>query len=847
MAAQKPQQSSFWTSSEALTGWRLAGLLLASAVLMLLTVERLLAEDYNFVGNNADMAAGWVPQFRFVRAWMASGLTPWWNPDQLLGARNMQGVLHPYSVLSLLQSCFPSYDKGLDYSLAFLAVFCGVSAVWLFNRLGFCALASLLSGLMLASTGTVMAQLYSGHLGIYTCLCLTPLLMLTTWMALRHSRIHWSLPAALATGAIFCGGSLQGAYIAVWLNSVFFLIQAALGSAQEVPAPTLWGVPDQQPRSGLLLAPVPARQRAQETLFTLLKLLLIYAFGGLLSTHYWQLALSSGPLAGLDLYEPDIFTYTAPPISLLNILIPHFFLGAGDVYNWTGWPQWEGQPGMGPTCLLLGLFGVLARPRKELLLPGLVLAVGTLLALGRSSPFFPLYAHLDPLIGRLEVPSRMYFVTNFGLALLAAYGIESLVKLDWGAKGFTRQFFLRLAWISSGLWIASYYIDGTQGFWLAFVDHLQRGYNFQQATPVDPAEYYVLSWTRFSAAVILTLIFVYVLLRAPLKFRKIAIPLLVALDINRFIVPLANLRPISDFRLPSILLELISEKKLDGKVCNLFESSWNGAFGLELRRPEWNAESALHHPETAWLVEAWLRLQRDLPPGQDTANLPSPLQRALGVRIYVHTREFLENLKTRQAFGGGNTFQVENQPWQVTSDEKGRAGAYLSRSTMPVVSPAGMLGKLKTDPAAFDSNLNFLDAAAYRQLAKELTAPEWHGPAYQLRAGVSEQISVVKEVPTMLEIQCVLKSPAMLILNQAWDEDWHVTVDDREQTCFPCQMGLNRGVLVNSGPHQVRFFFVPRELAASRRRSWLTLVACLCYTVMIGGFTFLYQKMFRPE
>lgn len=818
-----------------------AWLLLISISLLLSVVRRFFTADFNFVGNNFDMVVRWVPEFRFSRAWQSSGSNPWWNCDLLLGISNLEGPTNPYSALSQLQRFFNSYEKGLDYSLALLTIFCGLGSIWLLRMLGCRPLSALVGGAALAGAGTVASQLYAGHLALYCCLCLIPVLLSLTFLALRKSRIHWCLLPSLVMAAVVCSGSLQGVYIAVWLNSFFFLALCLIGSPEPVQAPTVWTLKSSRRRPGLFYTPVPAVQKRKELAYTALKLILIYLLGGMLSSHFWiPQALHGAPP---ELLSDPAYTlsHSAPAVSWLTLLIPHVFVGVGSHPNWTGWPHWEGQPGLVSSTLPLMLLAVCGRSRRNLLLPTLLVLAGGLLGLGVKMPLFGLYNRLDPLLGQLEVPSRMLFIANFGLALYMAVGLEHLVDSGWKLEGMDLVLIRRLAWITGTVWVVSFYLDGSQAFWQALLEHLQRGFNYKVDQLVDPQEYYVLLWSRLSAVCILWLAFAYLLLRAPLRFRMAGLSLLILLDILRFNLPFINLRPVTEFLPPAPLVAVIEEKKLEGKVCNLMDASWNGAFGLRLRHSEFGGALADRQPAIGDLLKLAERLDKGFQ--RDT---PSPLYRSLGVGLYVHLPEFLDSQSIRKHFVGCSTFRVDGEDWQLASDPKPRKEIYLSRSAAIGLSQVSLLKGLQSDPRVLESNLNFMDAPNYHQLGQELSGPEFR-QAHQLPEQVRERIAVTQRLPNLVEAQCILGAPAMVILNEAWDSDWEVRVDGFKRYCFPCQMGLNRGVLVGPGDHKIQFSYQPLGLLGSRRDSWITLVVSLLLATAVGFWTLLYSRLLATE
>jgi hypothetical protein len=82
-------------------------------------------------------------------------------------------------------------------------------------------------------------------------------------------------------------------------------------------------------------------------------------------------------------------------------------------------------------------------------------------------------------------------------------------------------------------------------------------------------------------------------------------------------------------------------------------------------------------------------------------------------------------------------------------------------------------------------------------------APRDEAPA---AAGVSGQVRVVHYAPESVELEVEARTPAALVLNDAWYGGWSATVDGQPTPILPANV-LVRGVRVPAGTHRVSFSY----------------------------------------
>lgn len=817
----------FWTTERNLSAREWLRVLTVALALGLYMFRRLLHPHYQFVGNDSDITSTWLPCFRFLRnGWMQGDGSAWWNPYELFGQAHLSGPSQPSSLLSLLQMVVVSPEKGLDHALWALGIFFVLTTTaWLINW-RFSPLAATLTGLMVAGTGTVVLQMFAGHLGLYAALCLTSALALSLQWGLTRAGIYSLFPASLVTAALIACGDSQGTYMALWVVTCLFLARAALGSPDPIPAPTLLlrgKAP--APRPGHLLAPVEARLRAQEFFYVIVKLALAGLVGGLLATIYWFPALAAGADPGLDGLQEGALTYSASPFCLLTLVIPHFFLGPGTMYSWSSWSAWEGQPGVGVAPLCLALLGIALRPRRDLWLPTILAGASLLLALGGATPFYSLYTRVDPIMAHLPVPSRMYFGLNIALALFLAWAIDALTACHWTLPRRLTAYSWRATAMLWGLWLVSYFFDGSFELWQLFLQKVRAGME-----PIPGQDFYVLTWTRFSMTCLIALALTYALTRLRQPLRGPAVIVLLLLEITRFNFAFSNFRLNSELVPSPALTKITQEKRSGGKILNLFAPLYAGYFGLE-KIGEWDPGLAISHPEVMELLQSATKGPANEPPLQ--LEHSCWLNRILGIEFYCHSKATLKQPGISQLYEG-ELFTPDNEDWTLIRDAKCRPLVYLSRTSEPAAGVWQMAQRWRQNPTSREQNWNFLDPQAYANWDEMTRQRGWQSQSYPVAKGAQERLTLEKRSNESIQIYCHLLSPATVIVNEAWSPDWVVTVDGEEEECLPCQLGYNRGVTVDAGAHLVVFQYRPKNVTWARRQSWIALV--LSSLIVVFGF-----------
>ncbi len=331
------------------------------------------------------------------------GIIPLWNPYAFCGTpflANLQStVLYPLNTLFLITGA----RHGFGISAILHLILGGVFMYALLRTMALSVSASLLGALVLMFNGWTVAWLEYPTLSLWVFMWL-PALLLCYEYALRQPRSHWSVLCALLVGMQFLGGHLQ--------ISAYVLIAFALYVLVRVIA-----------RHGHQAS----RTRAIGIAVTALSLGVALAAAQLLPTI--ELARQSGRVA----HGAGAAMQTAFPLSHFILYLVPNFLGNPVDYNYWGFVRdqsafnfFETACYVGVLPLFLAAFAFTGRRLWQLWFFAALTLFAFLAAVG--SPVYLLMYYLAPGFRELAGLGRVLCLAAFGLAGLAAIGLDALLE-----------------------------------------------------------------------------------------------------------------------------------------------------------------------------------------------------------------------------------------------------------------------------------------------------------------------------------------------------------------------------------------------------------------------------------
>lgn len=382
---------------------------------------RVVSGDVYQPADGGDLVSFLYPTYRFAAAQLQQGVLPLWNPTLYAGAPFIgdiqAGFLYiPNLILLLLWPDFP-YPVMQWLAIGHL-YWAGLGMYVLLrtwhgpNGLPVSRMAALFGALAFTFCDPLLIHL--GNLNLIAVLSWLPWIVATYHLALYHRSLRWAAVAGfLFAFATFAGHAQSTIYIGL------ILALYTLGH---------WGLKANVWRSTGQLRRV-----------TLPQVIAVLQYP-LITATITALLTAPVVLPALELArytERNTFTYqdtvafSLAPTQAIGLLTPGFF-GHGPALHWSLWSRVE-TPYAGVVTLVLAVAAlVLAKPalRQRLWVWVLIAGAGFVTALGIYAIVHGLLTVLVPLFEQFRAPARSLVLWTFGLAVLAAIGLD-VIRSQW--------------------------------------------------------------------------------------------------------------------------------------------------------------------------------------------------------------------------------------------------------------------------------------------------------------------------------------------------------------------------------------------------------------------------------
>ena len=386
-----------------------AALLLLALVVLAFFWPLILAGQWIPRGGG-DLVSFLWPMVRFAARSLRAGLVPLWDPHLHSGvpfvADNQSGVFYPLNLLAFALFGEPSY--GVMEALAVFHVWLAGACMFALARgLDLRRPAALVGAIAFALSDLFVTHV--GNLNLNATAAWLPLLLLLTHRALTCGSPGW----AAGAGAVLAVAALAGhGQMLLFLASalvLYLLYRLAVdwrrGYRWELRTLGLMALVVAVGVGGAALTLLPAREMAAHT--------------------------GRGHLP----YD-EATRYSLPPRALIGLLAPGFY-GRGVTGFWGGWDRVEvGYAGVATLVLAAAAIAAhlrshlarLKNPQPQTSFPAgffaLLVVLALLLALGRYTPLYSLLYRYAPTFDQVRAPARLILLADFGLAALAAYGLD---------------------------------------------------------------------------------------------------------------------------------------------------------------------------------------------------------------------------------------------------------------------------------------------------------------------------------------------------------------------------------------------------------------------------------------
>lgn len=397
-----------------------------------------------------DAIAQFYPWRVFYAKWMGQGIIPLWNPHQFCGtpflANGQSAVLYPLNLLFLIFDPITAFTVYAALHLFLAAAF----TYLLLRELGCGELGGIVGGITFAFCAFMVRWLeLPTFVGAAVWL---PLSLFLVHRSVERRSVFYAMLSGLAIALAFLAGHLQIAFYVLFASVLWWLwelVQARRsdGRAAVLPRVIVPGV-----ACLLILGLIASAQ--------LLPSLELgrnsHRAGGPTAEGYdWFIGNSLKPYHLITAFVPDF--YGSPAAS--NFMLLGRLDNTRHVASAADYMEYGMYAGVLPLILALTALGSIRKPNVVFfaLLSGLALA----LALGTPLNWF--FYRVVPGFSSLGGPNRILLLYLFGIAALAAFGIDWLVGCSsarirlLGRERQPEKVALFAAYVVAGLAFAAFY------------------------------------------------------------------------------------------------------------------------------------------------------------------------------------------------------------------------------------------------------------------------------------------------------------------------------------------------------------------------------------------------------
>lgn len=392
--------------------------------------------------GGGDLVSFLWPMYRFSARSLHSGEIPLWNPHLYSGAPfvadNQSSVFYPINLLVFILFGEPTY-KVLEGLVVFHIWLAGANMLALLRGLGLKRPAAVFGGVAFALSDLFVTHI--GNLNLNATMAWMPLLLLFTHRALAGEGRR-AANYAMGAGAVLAIAALAG-------HGQMLLLMGLALAGYVVYRLTIEGLSHKwQVTSGKK----QPKRLLQACLLAALIVLIGMSGAALALLPAREMAEHTG--RGRLTYE-EATVYSLPPQALVGLLAPGFY-GRSATGFWGDWDRVEVGYAGAATMVLAVTGAILActswaarskvlgsgsrvsptcnlkqdnmKPRFPMGFFALLTIFGFALAMGKYTPLYGLLYRYVPVFDQVRVPARMIVLADFGLAALAAYGLDRLLR-----------------------------------------------------------------------------------------------------------------------------------------------------------------------------------------------------------------------------------------------------------------------------------------------------------------------------------------------------------------------------------------------------------------------------------
>jgi hypothetical protein len=724
---------------------------LALGAIVLVTVgffwQLLFTPNTYMPAGGGDLASFLYPVYHYAARSLKRGIIPLWNPYLYGGAPFVgdiqSGLFYPVNLLVfllVLELTYPVMEL-MAVSHFFLA------GAFMYLCLRYLEPQTQMN--RLAALGGAIAFMFSdlfithfGNLNMIAVAAWLPLIFLFYHRAMLERRLSRAAWAGLFFGIANLAGHIQ--------ITLFIALALTLYTAYQIVAAT---------------APFSILHSLLSPLFYLV-LTVAVALGVSAFVLLPSYEMASHTLrAALDYGQASM--YSLAPGQLIGLLAPNFF-GRDPRHFWSPWERVEvGYIGILP--LVLALVAVLLRRQKLVrFLLGLAV-VSLLLALGGYSILHGWLYRWVPGFEGLRAPARFVYLTDFGLAMLAALGLDALLRpLQPGQRAVYRRLLKTASWVAVGTALLAVPFG-----YFAILD----------AQSKDAVVFWRVSMAVDSVVLFLLFLAASVAILWMRGYRWLRKNTLGLLAVGLIAVDLASTGAYVDLGQHDPTLGFHHPTAVE------FLEADSDYYRIDTRTDVWE----LWQPDLSLLHGV-----------QDVWGVVNPLTLADYNRYWEHMGSrsaLLYDFLNAKYVVGSKGVALDWEKFVPVFDGDPQVNIYLNTRAFPRAFLVHQARIAADHEEAFD--------LIHKPDFDPATAVVLEGAGGGvLPASEAETVSIVSYQPNEILLDVTVAAPGYLVLSEIYYPGWRAYVDDREEVIQRANYTF-RAIHLEPGSHQVRFLFAP--------------------------------------
>ena len=383
---------------------------LSVAAIVLLTATLAMFGNTLFLSNDRIISQGGTDTFSLFIYWrdfgfsqLKQGNLPLWNPHLFSGMPALgqfhAALLYPLNWIYL----FLPLVKAINISIALHVFLIGMFMyLWVASR-GLHPVACLTAAFMVMFSGANFMHIFAGHLIDICTMTWAPLIFLTVDRLFHRPSLGWHLLGIIAVSMQILAGHPQYVYYTAITVMLY---------------------------TGLSL------RHQNHPVYRVLSVACIYIAGIAMTAIQLISGIEAAREAvrstGVSYQFASMFAY--PPENLISLITPFFY---GDIKTLPYWGRaylWAMTFYIGITGFLLAGYGVIAGEKTTRRYSAIMVVLLIIMALGKSTPVFHVLYNFFPGFNMLRGTSKFIFPATLFLTMLAAIGMDHLIKKEISTK-----------------------------------------------------------------------------------------------------------------------------------------------------------------------------------------------------------------------------------------------------------------------------------------------------------------------------------------------------------------------------------------------------------------------------